>query len=158
MSIEQHTRRDDTDETSVPTDTSQDHQTLHGGHPDLDGQDDQEGEDNQAPIDFQDTQVGHQDLPDNADHQDTGEPVHPGLEQEAKAAELIRLSCLEPFDYAMERKQAAKSFGVPVSFLDAKIRSLVNQGAPGSEAPARMKGMPEDPEPWPEPVDTSELL
>ncbi len=72
-----------------------------------------------------------------------------------REAELQRLADMTPFNYAFERKAAAKRLGIGVSFLDAAVAKRRKEERPGGQG-TRLDLNP--PDPWEEPVNGAELL
>jgi putative DNA primase/helicase len=72
----------------------------------------------------------------------------------ADNAEIERLSRLPPLEYERQRKDAAKKLGCRESVLDKLIEARASTEAPGQGTALDLR----DPDPWPEPVDGSELI
>jgi hypothetical protein len=71
-------------------------------------------------------------------------------------AEVKKLASLSDIEYNVERKNAAKSLRVTVTFLDRLVRSARNVNV-ADTGQGRAISLP-DPEPWPYPVEGAELL
>ena len=72
------------------------------------------------------------------------------------AAEVARLAALPPHEYERCRREAAKGLGVRAPTLDEAVKSARPRDEDGEGQGEPIT--PEDPEPWPDPVDGAELL
>ena len=67
-------------------------------------------------------------------------------------AAVKRLAAMKKLDYVQVRKATAKQYDIPVGMLDDLIREAQQESESTSD------DMFVEPEPWPEPVNGSELL